>query len=173
MRKQEIGELCCKVLSIYTFIAALSNSQGAFLSLFAFRSSSRPVGGSIAPTVVLNPLLALFVPFLLLLCLSACLWLYADRIAMRMFPEDEKSAVMSTGPMPETIRRIAFIVAGILILNSAISALTNPVLSLFGGFPRQMTIYSTVYLVEAMIRIVLGIGLILSARKSRIIKSAS
>ena len=165
MRKQEVGELCCKVLSIYTLIAGIEIGGGALISLISLHSVARQTIGSIAHVIV-------FFPSLLLFCLSACFWLYADDISRRMFHDEEESSVISTGSTPETIKQIAFTVAGILILNGAISALVNPIGSVLNArtladVPRQVTIYSKVYLAEAVIRIVFGTWLILGTDKIR------
>jgi predicted Co/Zn/Cd cation transporter (cation efflux family) len=105
---------------------------------------------------------------LLLFCLSACFWLYADDIARRMFPGQQESSNIPFGMDHnfEALKHIAFVIAGILILNGAISALINPISSIL-AVPRQLTIYSKVYLAEAVIRIVLGTWLILGTEKLR------
>jgi len=159
MKKQEIGELCCKIFSMYTFIAAVSDSEGALLSLVAFQTAARR---AVAPF----PCVVVFFPSVLLCCLSACFWLYAEDIARRMFPDkDEPAGTSSSLPSnSDALKRIALAIAGILILNSAVSSLINPISSIL-AVPRQFTIYSKTDSVAAVIRIVLGTWLILGTRR--------
>ncbi len=151
MARQEVAQLCCKVLGIYTFISGIAVSQGALLSLTVVRE-----GGILA-------LIAAFLPAFLLLSFSGYLWLHAKPIAARMFP-NEDPPVNAPGVSPEILRRIAFVVVGILVVNGAFSELANVLFSLLT--PR-MTVYSKVYLGTAIIRLILGFWLILGSQRLR------
>ncbi len=143
--------MCCKVLGIYTFISGIAVSEGALLSLTVVRQ-----GGILVRIVA-------FIPAFLLLSLSGYLWLYAEPIAARMFP-NEVPPENASGVSPEILRRIAFVVVGILVVNGAFSELANVVANLLTS---RMTVYSKVYLGAAIIRLVLGLWLILGSQRLR------
>jgi hypothetical protein len=160
MKKHEIGKLCCKIISIYTFICAIASVEGALLSLVSLQTISKMEIGAIAGV-------AIFFPTLLLICLSACFWLYADNIAQRLLPEKEDSehvpSVISSNF--ESLKNIAFVIAGILILNTAFSSsLINQISSIIAQ-PGHYTIQLRTNLIAAGIRIVIGIWLILGTRQ--------
>ncbi len=161
MMKQETGELCCKVVSIYILVAGVGTCEGALLSLVAFQTTAYEGVGTFARIVV-------FFPSLLLFCFSACFWLYADDISRRMLPEKEGSSDIPSGVSTdhEALKHTAFVIAGVLILIGAIPALAQPIASILAP-PRQLTIYARVYLAEAIIRIVLGTWLIVGTEKLR------
>jgi hypothetical protein len=142
------------VLGIYTLGSGIAASQGALLSISFINQ-----GGRFARIVA-------FLPSFLLLALSGYLWIYAEIIAARMFP-DEESAEHPSGAAPEVLKRIAFVVVGILILNGAFSGLVNTITNmLMRGAPRN-TVYSLVYLVETVVRLVLGFWLIFGSQRLR------
>ena len=151
MTRQEVGQLCCKVLGIYTLVAGIAVSEGAFLSLAVVRQ-----GGILARITT-------FLPAFLLLSFSGYLWLYAEPIAARMF-SNEAPAEHASGVTPEILRRIAFVFAGILIVNSALTDLAQVIASLLTP---QMTVHSAVYLGDAIVRLVLGFWLIFGSQRLR------
>ena len=160
MKKREVGELCCKIASIYTLIAAIGTTLGALLSFISIREAMKHVVGMFASVIV-------FIPAVLLFGLSGYLGRYSGNIAKRIFPQhDEELGGTPPSLTPAIIQRIALVLAGILILNGAISAMGNPIASLLVQ-PRQMTAYSKVYLAEAVIRVVIGTWLVIGTEKLR------
>ena len=160
VKRQEVGELCCKIAGIYTLIAAISITLSALLSFISIREAMRHDVGMFASVIV-------FVPAVLLFCLSACFWRYSGNIAHRIFPQhDEELGGSSPSLTPAIIQRIALMLAGILILNGAISAMGNPIAGLLVQ-PRQMTAYDKVYLAEAVIRIAIGTWLLMGTERLR------
>lgn len=151
MTKQEAGQLCCKVLGIYTLVSAIAVSGNAFLSIMMVRQ-----GGMFAR-------ISAFLPPFLLLAFSGYLWVYAGAIAARMFP-DEEPAEHATGVTPEILKRIAFVVVGLLFVNSAFTGLAQVAANLM--MPR-MTVYSMVYFGESTIRLVIGFWLIFGTQRLR------
>ncbi|MBZ5498630.1 MAG: hypothetical protein LAP85_19715 [Acidobacteriia bacterium] len=153
MARQEVGQLCCRVLGIYTFIHGVSATSGTFLSLSMIRQ-----GSTFAHILGL-------LPAFILLSFSAYLWLYAGAIASRMFSEPESTESLS-GSTTQVIQRVAFSVAGILILNSAMPTLGQTIVNLLTQ-TRQAAPYVAVYGVESAIRVVVGIWLLLGSASLR------
>ncbi|MGA2260710.1 MAG: hypothetical protein ABSH28_04650 [Acidobacteriota bacterium] len=112
MTNREIGRLSCRVLSIYTL-------TGFIGSLAMPVSMLQPVMWRPGSTTTW---LLTLVPPLLLLLLGAFLWFGAEALGARMILSSESSESTS-GATPQVIQRIAFAVAGILILVGAISSL--------------------------------------------------
>jgi hypothetical protein len=104
-----------------------------------------------------------FLPAFLLLSFSGYLWIYAEPIAARMFSSEEP-VESATGVTPEILRRIAFVVVGILVVNGAVPGLGQVIVNLLA---HQTTAYSLVYLGESIIRLVLGLWLIFGWQRLR------
>jgi hypothetical protein len=160
MTKRDVVRLSCKVLSIYTLIA--------FLASLAFPLSMLQPG-MWHPGNTLVWFLTL-IPAMLLLLLSACLWFGADVFSARMVPDPECSESTS-GLTAVVIQRIAFSVAGILVLVGALSPLervVNEISLRISGVRVPMGILSLVMLaIEVVIRLALGTWLLLGSENVR------
>jgi hypothetical protein len=153
--KQEIGRLCFKLLSLYTFIQAISYTSAA-----SFGFASVKAAGIDTP-----PRALIFFPMLLLFCLSVYFWFAADVLAERIFPKNAASK-NSSEITPAILKKIAFILAGILVLNSAVPTIHNLISAYLSSLQPFAPRY-IFYLAESVLRVVVGLWLILGSSKTR------
>jgi hypothetical protein len=149
MTKADIGEIGCKLLSVYTVIHAVG-ALGLPISIFGLGKPSTLVS-------VLS-----FAPAVMLLAVSALLWLYA--YDLNFTPESSQPSSGSSSVTPLVLQRIVFSIAGILILVGTLPYLGQVVLQGLQWPPfRDQNFWMNV--VQSLIRLALGIWLVVGSRR--------
>jgi hypothetical protein len=159
MKKAEIGELSCKILSIYAFVHALAALQFPVALL-------QPVVRNQGSTLLT---IGSFVPTVLLLLFSALLWLSAKQLESPSEP-DSVSSERASGITPEILQSMAFSVAGIFILVDTLPYLGQLVIQGLNRNPVRNPMF-WLGLVESLIRLALGAWLLFASESLRKLKS--
>lgn len=115
MTKHEVGQLCSRVLSIWTLIAAISGLNYP-VSLLELSSRSQPGYGAI--TFVLS-----LIPSILLFVLCAILWFKTEALGTRVTLSSEIDE--SAGMSPQILQSIVFSFVGLSLLTSVINNIEN------------------------------------------------
>lgn len=110
MTKAELGEIGCRLMGIFAFIAGLGALQ---MPLFALQQASSGRAG----------LIVLFLPAAILMLAAVLLWFNAPKLSY-FFDSKEESSPLSPVP-PSILQRILFSMIGILILVNSLSSLGN------------------------------------------------
>ncbi len=166
MTRREVCRLSCRLLGIYAFMnfVAFLNLPLSTYQIGMLNHDSRPVW-----------LAALVIPVCFLL-LSFLLWFGGDALSARIASGPDASENKSV-LTPEIIQRIAFAVAGILILAGAMSPFGRLIQLVFRPAPAPRPPIDEWNLVvssaEVLLRLALGAWLLLgSERLSRLLQKA-
>ena len=155
MKKTEIGELSCKILSVYSFIQAL----GALtLPVAVHQPTMRD-----HPSMLFS--IATFIPATLLFLFSGLLWLSAKQLEA-FSDSGQESPESASGITPQILQSIAFSVVGILILVGTLSYLVQIVGQSLHGNPLRDP-WFWLRSVETLIRLALGSWLLIGSKGQR------
>jgi hypothetical protein len=153
---RHIAHVCCKVLGVYALIFALGTIQ-YMIPLYSSANSDQD------PWLYL---IGAFLPSILLLVLSAFLWLKAESISSLMVIDSTEATVTGgRGLSAVEVRKLAYFVLGLFILANAIPQLTGIFFLLAPEDPNlQMNRFLWEKIVEILVKTAIGVGLLLAGR---------
>lgn len=160
MTIKDIARLACRLMAVYTIIGAVKA-----LNYVIVLPGSSPEG------IRASLIVTAFLPFILLSALAAILWYRAESLANHLAPDRE----LSPGRLEihgEDVQVIAFSLAGVLVLASAVPQLVQVVASVIDlyGFPqplRETGFFITTTITKAtglLIQSIIGLWLTLGSR---------